>query len=243
MPNNNHIDISVVIPAFNEEKFISICLDSLVHQKTGKKFEVIIVDNNSTDETGKIAEKYRKKLNLKVISEKIKGRGAARSAGFKIAKGEIILGTEADTIVPANWIDELSDQFTDKKIIAVTGTCRFGDCSFIAKIFMNILQPSGMFLFKIIFGYYWLSGFNFAIKGSAYIKSGGFNPELNTHDDVELGMKVNTIGYVKFINNLPVLVSGRRFKNGLFRGLYSYIRPFIEYFLFNKKSIYLDDIR
>lgn len=235
--------ISVVIPAFNEERSIADCLESLICQNTNRKFEVIVVDNNSTDNTVKVLQKYKDKLNLKIVSEEKKGRGVARSAGFKIAKGEIFLGTEADTIVPATWIDELSGQFEDKKIIAVTGTCRFGDCSLIAKISMNILQPYGMILYKFIFGYYWLSGFNFAIRKSTYIKSGGFNPELNTYDDVELGMKVNKIGYIKFIKNFPVLVSGRRFKSGLIRGLYSYFKPFIEYSLFNKKSVYLDDPR
>lgn len=235
--------ISVVIPAFNEEKYIANCLNSLIHQKTGENFEVIVVDNNSTDNTIKVLQKFKDKLNLKVVSEKKKGRGAARSQGFKMAIGDIILGTEADAAVPSGWIEELSDKLKDKSIAAVTGPCKFEDCSWFIKIIMNQCQPAGMVLFRVFFGYYWLSGFNFAVRKSAYLKSGGFNPELNTYDDIELGEKIKRFGKVIFKRNTPVTVSGRRFKKGLFEGLYSYFKPFIKYSLFHNKSVYLDDPR
>ena len=235
--------ISVVIPAFNEEKYISNCLDSIVRQESAQNLEVIVVDNNSTDNTLKVIQKFRDRLNLKIVIEKKKGRGAARSRGFQTAKGDIILGTEADTIVPPDWIEELSSKLIDKNVVAVTGPCKFEDCSLLIKIIMNQFQPFGMVLYRVLFGYYWLSGFNFAIKKSAYVKSGGFNPELNTFDDIELGEKIKRFGKVVFIRNTPVIVSGRRFKKGLFEGLSSYFKPFIEYSLFHKKSVSLDDPR
>src|SRR3989338_2289405 len=186
--------ISVVIPAYNEEKYISNCLDSIVRQESAQNLEVIVVDNNSTDNTLKVIQKFRDKLN-------------------------------------------------HKNVVAVTGPCKFEDCSLLIKIIMNQFQPFGMVLYRVLFGYYWLSGFNFAIKKSAYLKSGGFNPELNTFDDIELGEKIKRFGKVVFIRNTPVIVSGRRFKKGLFEGLSSYFKPFIEYSLFHKKSVSLDDPR
>ncbi len=242
MPNNN-IDISIVIPAYNEEKFITICLDSLVNQKTSKKFEVIIVDNNSTDDTRKVAEKYRNKLNLKVISEKKKGRGAARSAGFKAAQGELIFSTDADTKVPTDWIEVLSGFFKKDNIVAVTGTCKMIDCSWITNMFLNTFQPKIMFLYRLFYGYYWLSGFNFAIRRSVYKESGGFNPNLNAHEDIELGLKVKNLGDVYFFKNLPVVVSGRRFKKGFLKATFAYIQTVIDYSLFRKKTVYLEDVR
>lgn len=235
--------ISVVIPAFNEEKYISNCLDSIIHQETSQNLEVIVVDNNSTDNTIKVLQKFKDKLNLKIVIEKKKGRGAARNHGFHTATGDIILGTEADTKVPPTWVEELANKLNDKNVVAVTGPCKFEDCSLLVKIIMNQFQPFGMVLYRVLFGYYWLSGFNFAIRKSAYLKSGGFNPELNTYDDVELGKIIKGFGKVIFIRNTPVIVSGRRFQKGLFEGLYSYLKPFIEYSLFHNKSIYLDDPR
>lgn len=74
--------LSVVIPAYNEEELIGNCLNALVAQKTTEEFEVIVVDNNSRDKTAEIAEKYKSKLNLKILLQKEKGRGAARQKGF-----------------------------------------------------------------------------------------------------------------------------------------------------------------
>lgn len=70
--------ISVIIPAYNEEQNITRCLNALTVQKTNKKFEVILVDNNSTDGTVELANKFNNKLNLKIVTETKKGRSPAR---------------------------------------------------------------------------------------------------------------------------------------------------------------------
>ena len=103
-----HVFVSVVIPAYNEDMVIDMCLDSFVLQKTKHKFEVIIVDNNSTDNTYNLVKSYENKLNLKVIKEEQKGRGVARNTGFAHATGDIILSTDADAIVPPHWIETLA---------------------------------------------------------------------------------------------------------------------------------------
>src|SRR6185369_10450324 len=119
--------ISVVIPAFNEEHTIGLCLKALVRQNTKRPFEVIVVDNNSTDQTVKADEKFKKILNLKIISQKEKGRGPARQAGFKAASGEIILSTDADATVYPEWIETLVSTLEKSDAIAVTGPCRIDD--------------------------------------------------------------------------------------------------------------------
>ncbi|MCX7955942.1 MAG: glycosyltransferase family 2 protein, partial [Patescibacteria group bacterium] len=80
--------ISIIIPAYNEEKYIENALKSLVNQ-TEKPDEVIVVDNNCTDKTIKIAKKYQKKLPLKIIHETKQGIAYSRNTGFNKAKGEI----------------------------------------------------------------------------------------------------------------------------------------------------------
>src|SRR3989344_4823515 len=116
--------ISVVIPAYNEEKYISRCLDSLVAQKTHYEFEVIVVDNNSSDRTDIFAQKYKSRLDLKIIKELHQGRGAARASGFAEARGDLILGTEADTQLPSDWIETLCNSlYSSSEIVAVSGPC------------------------------------------------------------------------------------------------------------------------
>ncbi|MBI3954938.1 glycosyltransferase [Candidatus Gottesmanbacteria bacterium] len=236
--------ISVVIPAYNEEKNISVCLDSLVKQSTTRKFEVIVVNNNSSDNTVKIANEYNDKLNLRIIQENQKGRGAARRAGFSVAKGSIILSTDTDASVPANWIEKIMSAFEEEKeVSAITGTCKFTECSFFTNAVLNLFQPFSMRVYNIFFGHYWLSGFNFALRRATYLEAGGFDSEFYSQEDVDLSFKVNKIGRIKFISDLCVIESGRRFQKGLIRGVFPYIKTFISYFWFKRKDIYLDDQR
>ena len=99
--------ISVVIPAYNEEENITKSLGAFLGQTTKLSYEIILVDNASTDKTVEIAAKYVGKLPLKIIKENKKGRGPARRAGFTKAKGDIIFSTDADAQVPPDWIEKL----------------------------------------------------------------------------------------------------------------------------------------
>lgn len=235
--------VSIVIPAFNEGKFISACLDSLSRQTYSQIFEVIVVDNASTDTTTDVVKAFAKTLNIKIVHESKKGRGAARASGFAKAKGEVILSTDADTHVPENWIDSLALYLNDKNCVAVTGTCKIVDSSWFTNAMFNLFQPLAMRLYRIFTGHYWLSGFNFGIKKEVYLKSGGFNPNLNIQEDIELSFKVSKLGIIKFFPNLPVTVSGRRYKSGLLSGLVPYAATFINYFLFKKETVVLSDER
>ncbi|MDP2874367.1 MAG: glycosyltransferase [bacterium] len=235
--------ISVVIPAYNEEELIGKCLDSLVAQKTSEEFEVILVDNNSTDNTSKIAESYQGKLNLRIILEKEKGRGTARYAGFKQAQGLIILSLDADTTAPPDWIDKMIGPLGSRQAVATTGPCQFCDGDKFTNTIMSAFQPNSMRLYRLFLGHYWLSGFNFAITKEAYDQSGGFHPKINAQEDIELTFKVNKIGKIKFLPNAVVTASGRRFRKGMIRGFLPYITTYISYFFLKKDNPILSDVR
>lgn len=235
--------LSVVIPAYNEEKYIAACLDSLVKQKTKKKFEVIIADNNSSDKTVDVAKKYCNKLNLRIVIETKKGRAPARRAGFAAAKGEIILSTDADSVVPENWVTYLTDALTSSEAIAVSGTGKMIDQNNFRNKFINFAQPVSMHVYKLMCGYYWLTGFNFAIYKNTYEKSGSFDSKLNAMEDVELAMRVRKYGKIKFIGDLPVTFSGRRWKNGILRAGIEYFTSFYSYRWKLKPGAVLSDVR
>lgn len=227
--------VSVVIPAYNEAGNIPRTLESLAAQTTAWPFEVIVVDNASTDQTGAAAKRFSQQINLTVIQQPVKGRGAARAAGFRQARGDIIMSTDADTAVPTDWIDRLIAGFSDPKIAAVTGTCQINDCARWTNRIFNWFQPNAMRLYRMTFGHFWLTGSNFAIRRSAYLKSGGFTPAVNDLEDIELGFRVRKVGRIKFIRDVPVTSSGHRFQGGLVKGLWPYIRAFVGRFYLKKE--------
>jgi poly-beta-1,6-N-acetyl-D-glucosamine synthase len=234
--------ISVVVPAYNEEKYISNCLNSLVNQKTKYDFEVIVVNNNSTDKTAVIARSFKNKLKIRVILEKKKGRGSARYTGFKSAKGEIILSTDADTVVPADWINKLASALNDKDVVAVTGACKINDLTPVKNKIFNVSHPRVMFSYRVLFGHFWLSGFNFGIKKKAYIESGGFNPDMNAVEDIDLSIKVSQIGKIKFVD-CPVVFSGRRYKKGFISANADYVKEYVKLRKNKVNKIWMDDPR
>ncbi len=94
---------------YNVEKYIMQCVDSIINQ-TLKDIEIILVDDESPDNCGRIADEYAKKDDrIKVIHQKNKWLGGARNAGLKIATGEYIVCIDADDYVAANFCEKLYD--------------------------------------------------------------------------------------------------------------------------------------
>src|SRR5665647_654206 len=110
--------ISVIIPTFNEEENIAQCLVSLTHQTVPRtEYEIIVVDGGSKDDTCGIAGKYADK----VFSQTSKKVGGARNDGIMEAKGEIVATTDADCILPPNWIELIKTDFQDQNLVQLYG--------------------------------------------------------------------------------------------------------------------------
>lgn len=235
--------ISVIIPAYNEEKSISSCLESLANQKTHRKFEVVLVDNNSTDNTVRIAKSFTDRLNLRIVPEEKRGRGAARSTGFKNAQGDVLFSTDADTVLPENWVETFFTKLTKSNSVAVTSNNRINDCKKTTNTVYNALQPIFMRGYRVLLGHYWLSGFSFAMYKDVYEKSGGFKNDLIAQEDIDLSFRVRRLGNIQYVSELPVTLSGRRYKNGLMKGFLQHQSTFVETFLLRRKNVVLPDIR
>ena len=96
--------VSVIVPVYNDAQRIWKCIESLLQQTYPRqKYEVIIIDNGSTDETRTVIQKYPVKL---LIEDKIQNSYAARNKGIKNACGEVIAFTDADCIPDSDWIEK-----------------------------------------------------------------------------------------------------------------------------------------
>lgn len=218
--SEKHTFISVVISAFNEEKYLPLCLESLRSQTYPKeRLEIIVVDNNSTDKTAQIAKQY----GAKVILEKQQGYVFALRKGMMKAKGDIIAVTDADTQVMKDWLLVIEKTFLNSEVVAVTGLARLDTKSKFMDISLSILYAIFVNLIVLV-GKPNLSGFNFAVRKYAFLKAGGVDTSFEMSPDVDLGMRLGKIGKIKVVNNLSALTSARRWEEEFLPTLWEYTK-------------------
>lgn len=232
--------ISVVIPAYNEEKFLKKALLSIVNQNYDN-FELIIVDNNSSDKTAEISRSF----GAKVILEKKQGVVFARQAGFMEARGEIIATTDADTMLPKNWLSVIAEDFKkNEKLVIYGGICNLYSGSIAAKFSAYYLLYPYRYLDRFLSGGWSMAGANFAVRKKAFLNAGGFNTKIKSYEDIELSQRMKSIGESKLNPSLRVETSGRRFGNGLFAGLRPWVvNEVIRIFEVEKEFLSQSDIR
>lgn len=204
--------ISVVIPAFNEEKYLPACLESISKQ-TFKDFELIVIDNNSTDDTANIAQKY----GARVVRETVQGIIPSRERGFREAKAEIIARTDADTAVPSNWLKTIHQVFQkEPDLVGVSGI--YITHNIIVRIWSFILIN---ILAKLIMGHILLIGPTTAIRKSSWEKIKVHKDDRLYLEDWDLTCHLFKVGRLKYIEDLKIPLAYRRFKT--IKGLFNYL--------------------
>lgn len=232
--------VTVVIPAYNEEQYLTGALQSVVNQEF-RNFELIVVNNNSTDKTVEIAENF----GAKVICEPQRGVGFARQRGFMEAKGSIIATTDADTILPPKWLSRIVDEFEkDKNLVAFGGLYTLYSGPLSARLAFYYFAHPAWALDKVFSGGWGLPGVNFAARKDAFLKVGGFKTELSIGEDAEISRRLKKIGKVLLDTSFRVKTSGRRYRSGFIVGFMTYLPNGIIRILFNKhKFLKLPSIR
>ena len=201
------LKVSIVIPAYNEEKSIERTLKSLLKQ-TYPEYEIVVVNNNSRDRTKEIAQRY-----TKVVDEYKQGYMFAVKRGIEETEGEVITICDADSIYPENWLGRMVKPL-GKNVVATYGTSGFYDTEFFMRIFSLVVYTVFLWISKL-FGLDNTAGFNFVFLRKAYETVGGY--DLNWRwgsPDIELGNRLKKVGKVKLVHTV-VKTSSRRFqKNG-----------------------------
>ena len=230
---NRGMKISLIIPVYNEEKYIGGCLDSIANQKI-KPDEVIVVDNNCTDNTLSIVHKYP---FVRVIHESTQGMIAARNAGFNAANYEIIARCDGDTKLPPNWIARIYRNFSRYEIDALTGPIMFYDApiktSLIARAYLDMMKP-------IHRGGETLVGPNMIITKEIWEKVKNIvclNDKL-VHEDIDLAYHIQEMGgRIKRDNGLVVSTSIRRMKKNPYSFFSEYPQRFMKTLLHHDKVV------
>lgn len=203
------LTVSIVIPVYNEQNHLRACLDSIAQQRIHPD-EVIVVDNNSTDDSIVVAKSYP---FVRVVREERQGVMWGRSAGFNAARSDIIGRIDADTQLPDDWVERIRQIFDDPDIAAVSGPVGWHDAP---------AKQIGLFIDKSVRRITWrlgsrgdavfLFGSNMAVRRRAWLTvANEVCMRKDVHEDVDLAIHLYQAGYwVVFDPSLTAMTSSRR---------------------------------
>jgi glycosyltransferase involved in cell wall biosynthesis len=207
--------VSFVVPAFNEEALIGSCIYSILSEISRRQCqaEIIVVNNNSTDSTSRIASSIP---GVSVIDEPERGLVQARRAGCLAARGKLIANIDADTMLPPGWLDVALAEFErNPNLVALSGPFIHYDApkrvQLMASGFYR-LALLGSSLVKLVTGTgSMMQGGNFIISKNALQSTNPSNPQFRFYgEDTEIARRLGKVGEVKFSHALRAYSSGRR---------------------------------
>jgi len=201
---------SVVVPAHNEADGLAATLEALCAQDVDATYEVLVVDNASTDATAAVAGSY----GVRVVPEPRRGVCQARQTGVDAARGEVIASTDADTVPPTDWLRRLdATLLADPALVAVAGPCRYVDPPWWAAVFppaffvvvARLHAGTGRLLY--------LTATNVAFRREGFP---GYDVRLTQGgDEVDLRRRLQAWGPVAWDGRNVVRTSSRRMDFGL----------------------------
>ena len=211
---NTNMRVTIVIPVYNEAERIHDCLQAMTNQSVAP-FEVIVVENNSTDGTGAIACAFP---FVTVLNEKRQGVVYARDRGFNAARGDIIARIDADTVMADNWVETLISLFTDKQLDIVTGSVSVREIG-AARLASRVDLFWRRYLHRRLKTRVGLQGANMALRRSVWraVRSRVCH-KSGLHEDFDLGLHAYEQGFTgRFAEELRVSVCHRQCDAGFKR--------------------------
>jgi len=219
--------ISVIVPAYNRADEVEKFLYSFEKQ-SAKNFEIIIVDDGSTDNTKTVVETHKYKLDLKYFFHQNEGPGAARNLGMENAKGDILVFIDSDCTVPEDYINNLTHHLENENFDAFGGpdTCHENFSPFLKAINYSMTSfigtggtrgSKGKQLAK-----YYPRSFNMGIKRNVYEQIGDMNA-LRHGQDMEFSNRVFNAGFkVSFLSDVIVYHKRRTNLKKFFKQIFNW---------------------
>jgi glycosyltransferase involved in cell wall biosynthesis len=183
--------VSVIIPVLNEEKVIGRCLESLLQVDFPRdQFEVIVVDNGSTDSTTRVVHQFAPSLNLRLLERKGVCIAALRNLGASHAHSQIFAFLDADCLVPREWLSLAAALFQAHPAGVIGGHCRIPDkSSWVARTWYPEERISKRGVVRYV-----PSG-DLLVSRSQFSSVGGFDETLETNEDYEFCQRISKAGF------------------------------------------------
>ena len=200
----------IVVPFYNEEKLLGTCLRAIADQGD-KDFSIVLVDNNSTDNSRKIIKEFIRKnpkLDVHLVRETQKGTGAASDTGFRYAikhGAKTIARTDADTMPAVDWVRSIKTHF-NRGILIIGGKLKPRKDEEIYRWWDGIIVPGLVSIAEFVprfwhkgdqynYTMFMVPGLNMALDAQLYEKVGGFpRTSIDTTDeDLEIHLKVRRV--------------------------------------------------
>lgn len=229
-----------MVPVYNGAKHLTACLDSILGQSFSA-FEIIVVDNNSTDVTKKIIFHKRKEDNrIRYIFEKKRSRGAARNAGILAASGEIVAMIDSDCLAPKDWLVGLIEPLILKQANIVMGGWESKNADTLSQ-FIDIMNTRHHSVYRSKKYIRMLDTKNCAAHSHIFNKY-LFDASLGTSEDLDFTFRVIKDEKIYFLSDMRVLRVGTRsikqwLKTSFERGYYSYC-VYLKHFQMARTSTY-----
>jgi glycosyltransferase involved in cell wall biosynthesis len=211
--------LTVIIPAYNEENLIAECLSSVLNQDIDLPYEVIVVEGPSTDNTALVAGSFP----VKFIHLEQRGIGLAWKTAASLSESELLVFTEADTVVPKNWLRTIYNLMdSNPQSVGLAGVFIFKEKSRFANGLTQMAVYATDKVHQAWKGAIAFRGKNFAIRRRSLIACGGFDENLAAYGDVELSWRAQELGEILYAPSLLVQTSSRDIDG--FVNLFKYLR-------------------
>lgn len=225
MVQSKSLRVSIVVPVYNEGAQLGACLEAIAAQAS-TPYEVIVVDNNSIDDTEAVAKRFS---FVKLLHEPRQGVVHARNCGFDAARGEVIARIDADTVLPPCWTAQIQAIFRSPDVSAVSGAPHYYDFP-LASLADAIDLPLRSRLARKLKQTNFLWGANMAVRRSAWRKvRRSLCSASGMHEDFDLAIHLQEQGLkVVYDEQLIAGVSSRRID--------SRFLPFVRYSLVSPRT-------
>lgn len=203
--------VSVVVPTYNHADILPACLDAILQQDCSCDYEVIVVDDGSSDSTAAVVSDYASRdKRVHYLRQINRGPAAARNKGAQTARGEILVFTDDDCIADPTWLREMIRPFDDNhEIVAVKGAYRTRQQSVMALFAQAEFESRYRKLAKLKYIDF-VDTYSAAFKRNVFLEMRGFDtsfPKAN-NEDVEFSYRMDAAGH-KMVFNLAAIVYHR----------------------------------